>query len=185
MNRFWIPLGVFALLCVVFGVALHRAPEKQVLKSALIGKPAPDFQLPDLLNPGSQVDSRQFKGRWVLVNVWGTWCGPCKAEHPQLLDIQREGKVAVVALTLRDPDPKITPEQSDEAARQWLSERGNPYAAVAVDEESRTSLDFGVYGVPETFLVNPQGIIVHKVISVVTPEIWRNDFLPLIDGAAK
>src|SRR5262245_41778456 len=85
VDRFWIPLVVFALLCVVFGVALKRAPEKQFVKSALLDKPAPDFVLPDLLKPGSTVDSRQFRGRWVLINVWGTWCFECRAEHEQLL----------------------------------------------------------------------------------------------------
>jgi cytochrome c biogenesis protein CcmG/thiol:disulfide interchange protein DsbE len=176
MNRFWIPLVIFALLCVVFGVALKRAPDKQFVKSALIDKPAPDFVLPDLLKPGSTVDSRQFRGRWVLINVWGTWCFECRAEHEQLLTIQRSGKVAVVGLNYKD---------KDDAARSWLAELGNPYEAVAVDRESRTALDYGVYGAPESFLVNPQGIIVHKVVSGITPALWRDKLLPMIDGAAK
>jgi cytochrome c biogenesis protein CcmG/thiol:disulfide interchange protein DsbE len=183
MNRFWIPLGVFALLCVVFAVALHRAPDKQFVKSALIGKPAADFVLPDLLKPDSVVDSRQFKGRWVLLNVWGSWCAKCKEEHPQLLAIQREGKVVVVGLNL--PDSNLSQSASDAEARKWLEDLGNPYAAVPVDRESRTSLDYGVYGAPETFLINPQGIIVHKLVSAITPTNWQSQFLPLIDGAAK
>jgi cytochrome c biogenesis protein CcmG/thiol:disulfide interchange protein DsbE len=176
VNRFWIPLVVFALLCVVFGVALERAPDKQFVASALIGKPAPDFVLPDLLKPGSNVDSRQFRGRWVLINVWGTWCFECRAEHEQLLAIQRGGKAIVVGLNYKD---------DDNAARKWLAELGNPYEAVAVDSEARTALDYGVYGAPETFLVNPQGVIVHKVVSVITPELWKGTLLPLIEGAAK
>jgi cytochrome c biogenesis protein CcmG/thiol:disulfide interchange protein DsbE len=176
MNRFWIPLGVFAALCVVFAVALKRAPDKQFVKSALIGKPAPEFVLPDLLKPGVMVDSRRFKGRWVLLNVWGTWCFECRAEHSELLDIQREGKVLVVGLNYKD---------KDDAARKWLAELGNPYEAVAVDTEARTALDYGVYGAPESFLVNPQGVIVHKVVSVITPELWQKTLLPLIEGAAK
>jgi cytochrome c biogenesis protein CcmG/thiol:disulfide interchange protein DsbE len=176
MNRFWIPLVGFALLCVVFGVALHRAPDKQFVKSALLDKPAPDFVLPDLLKPGSTVDSRQFRGRWMLMNVWGTWCAQCRVEHEQLLAIQRSGKVALVGLNYKD---------NDEAARSWLAELGNPFEVVAVDRQSHTALDYGVYGAPESFLVNPQGIIVHKVVSVLTPEIWQSTLLPLIDGAAK
>ena len=176
MNRFWIPLGVFAALCVVLGVALLRAPDKQFVKSALLGKPAPDFVLPELLKPGSTVDSRQFRGRWALINVWGTWCFECRAEHEQLLAIQRSGKAAVVGLNYKD---------KDDAARSWLAELGNPYEAVAVDRESQTALDYGVYGAPESFLVNPQGIIVYKVVSAITPALWQDKLLPLIDGGAK
>jgi cytochrome c biogenesis protein CcmG/thiol:disulfide interchange protein DsbE len=176
MNRFAIPLGIFAVLVVVFAVALKRAPEKQFVQSALIGKPAPDFVLPDLLAAGGKVDSRHFKGRWYLLNVWGTWCYECRAEHAQLLAIQREGKVAVVGLNYKD---------EDDAARQWLQELGNPFEAVAVDKEGRAAIDYGVYGAPETFLVNPQGIIVHKVVSVITPEMWQNTLLPMVEGKTR
>jgi cytochrome c biogenesis protein CcmG/thiol:disulfide interchange protein DsbE len=173
MNRFAIPLGIFAALVVVFAVALKRAPEKQFVQSAMIGKPAPDFVLPDLLVEGASVDSRRFKGRWMLLNVWGTWCYECRAEHAQLLAIQREGKVAVVGLNYKD---------EDDAARKWLQELGNPFEAVAVDKEGRAAIDYGVYGAPETFLVNPQGIIVHKVVSVITPQMWQNKLLPMVEG---
>ena len=94
MNRFALPLVAFALLVVMFGVALKRAPDKQFVKSALIGKPAPEFVLPDLLQEGQTVSSRAFAGRWTLLNVWGTWCGECRAEHATLLQIRQEGKVA-------------------------------------------------------------------------------------------
>jgi len=176
MNRFAIPLALFAALVVVFAVALKRAPEKQFVRSALIDKPAAEFQLPDLMNPGGMVDSRNFKGRWVLLNVWGTWCYECRAENPQLLAIRKEGKVAVLGLNYKD---------EDEAARQWLKELGNPFDAVAVDREGRVAIDYGVYGAPETFLIDPQGIIVHKVVSVITPELWQKQLLPLIEGAGK
>ncbi|HXR51761.1 MAG TPA: redoxin domain-containing protein, partial [Steroidobacteraceae bacterium] len=90
--------------------------------------------------------------------------------------IQREGKVLVVGLNYKD---------EDEAARQWLKELGNPFDAIAVDREGRVAIDYGVYGAPETFLINPQGIIVHKVVSVITPDLWQKTLLPLIEGAAK
>lgn len=176
LNRFAIPLAVFAALVVVFAVALKRAPEKQFVRSALIGKTAAEFQLPDLLKPGSNFDSRTLKGRWVLLNVWGTWCVECRAEHAQLLAIQREGKVAVIGLNYKD---------DDEAARQWLKELGNPFDAVPVDPQGRVAIDYGVYGAPETFLINPEGVIVDKVVSVITPEIWQKRLLPMIEGAAK
>ncbi|MET0281628.1 MAG: DsbE family thiol:disulfide interchange protein [Steroidobacteraceae bacterium] len=176
MNRFWIPIGAFALLVVVFAVALKRAPEKQFVQSALIGKPAPEFVLPDLLAPGASVDSKSFKGRWVLVNVWGTWCVECRVEHPVLLDIKREGKVAIVGLNYKDEDA---------AALKWLTDLGNPYDAVAVDREGRAAIDFGVYGAPESFLVDPAGVIVHKVVGVVTAPMWRDTLLPLMNGARR
>jgi cytochrome c biogenesis protein CcmG, thiol:disulfide interchange protein DsbE len=173
MNRFWLPLGIFAALVVVFGLALKRAPEKQFVASALIGKPAPAFVMPELLQPGTTVDSTAYKGKWVLLNVWGTWCVECRAEHAQLLAIQREGKVAVLGLNYKD---------DDDAARQWLQELGNPYAAVGVDKEGRVAIDYGVYGAPESFLINPQGIVVHKVVGVIAPELWQTKLLPMVEG---
>lgn len=176
MKRYWLLLAGFALLFVVFGYALKRAPEKAFVASALINKPAPQFVLPDLLKPGSTVDSNAFRGRWTLVNVWGTWCVECRVEHPVLLDIQKQGKVVLLGLNYKD---------DDDAAREWLAQLGNPYEAVAVDKEAQTALDYGVYGAPESFLVNPQGVIVHKVVGVVTPKSWAETMLPMIEGAAK
>lgn len=176
MNRFAIPLAVFAALLVAFAISLKRAPERQFVKSALIGKPAAEFQLPDLLRPGETFDSRTLKGRWVLLNVWGSWCPTCVDEHPVLLDIRREGKVAIVGLNYQDEDEK---------ARAWLAELGNPFDAVPIDREGRVAIDFGVYGAPETFLINPEGIIVDKVVSEITPAVWRDRLLPLIEGTAK
>ena len=173
MNRFWLPMGIFVALVAVFAVALKPAPEKQFVASALIGKPAPAFVMPDLLQPGANVESATYKGKWVLLNVWGTWCYECRAEHAQLLAIQKEGKVSVLGLNYKD---------DDDAARQWLQELGNPYAAVGVDKEGRVAIDYGVYGAPESFLINPQGIIVHKVVSVITPELWQTKLLPMIEG---
>lgn len=173
MNRFWIPLIVFAALCVVFGVALHRAPEKQFVKSALIGKPVPEFRLPDLMNPEGTVDSAAFKGQWMLVNVWATWCAECERENPVLLGIKQQGKAVVVGLNYQD---------KDDAARAWLAKRGNPFSAIGVDKEGRAAIDFGVYGAPETFLVNPEGIVVHKVVGAVSAEEWNRTMLPMIEG---
>jgi cytochrome c biogenesis protein CcmG/thiol:disulfide interchange protein DsbE len=174
MNRYSTALVVFGLLVIVFAVALCRAPDKQFVPSALIDKPAPQFTLPDLLQPGGTVSNATFKGRWYLINVWGTWCPECRAEHSVLLDIQREGKVALVGLNYQDDDDK---------ARAWLQELGNPYAAVAVDREGRASIDYGVYGAPETFLVNPQGIIVHKVVGQITSKSWAELERKFVDGA--
>jgi cytochrome c biogenesis protein CcmG/thiol:disulfide interchange protein DsbE len=174
MNRFAIPLLAFVALVVVFAIALNRPPEAKLVPSALIGKPAPEFTLPDLLKPGETVSSSAFKGRWHLINVWGTWCKECFYEHPVLLDIAREGKVTVVGLNYKD---------EDELARQWLAEYGNPFAAVAVDKQGDTAIDYGVYGAPESFLIDPAGTIVHKVVGVITKESWQTTLLPLVEGA--
>jgi cytochrome c biogenesis protein CcmG/thiol:disulfide interchange protein DsbE len=178
MNRFIIPLAVFAVLVVVFGISLKNAPErqeKQESSSALIDRPAPEFSLPNLLEPAATVNSAAFKGRWYLVNVWGTWCEGCRAEHQTLLDIKQQGKVIIVGLNYKD---------EDETARQWLAELGNPYEVVAVDREGRAAIDFGVYGAPENYLVNPAGVIVAKAWGL-TPEKWRTTMLPLIEGTTK
>lgn len=173
MNRFAIPLALFAALVVLFALALQRAPEKDLLPSALIGKPAPEFALPDLLKPGETVRSADYKGRWLLINMWATWCPPCYTEHPVLVDIAREGKVTLLGVNYKDDDEK---------ARQWLAELGNPYVAVAVDKMASAAIDYGVYKAPESFLVNPDGVIVHKVVGIITPDMWRDKLLPMIEG---
>lgn len=171
--KFWAPLGGFVLLCGMFAVALLRAPDKQFVKSALIGKPVPVFTLPDLMNPGQMVDSSVYKGQWVLVNVWGTWCAECRYENPTLLDIKASGKVLMLGLNYQDDDAE---------ARAWLQQYGNPFDVIAVDKEGRAGIDFGVYGAPESFLVNREGIIVEKVVGAVTPQKWQQELLPMIDG---
>jgi cytochrome c biogenesis protein CcmG, thiol:disulfide interchange protein DsbE len=174
VNRYATSLVVFGMLVIVFAVALCRAPDKQFVKSALIGKTAQVFTLPDLLQPDRTVTNADFKGRWYLLNVWGTWCVECRGEHPVLLDIQREGKVAVLGLNYQD---------NDDAARQWLVDLGNPYEIVAVDREGRASIDYGVYGAPESFLVNPEGIVVHKVVGQITRNSWAEMVRTFIEGA--
>lgn len=173
MNRFAIPLALFAALVVLFAVALRRAPEKDLLPSALIDRPAPEFVLPDLLKSGEMVKGTDYKGRWLIINFWATWCPPCYQEHPVLVDIAREGKVSILGVNYKDDDDK---------ARQWLTELGNPYVAVAVDRMASAAIDYGVYKAPESFLVNPEGIIVHKVVGVITPAMWRDKLLPMIEG---
>jgi cytochrome c biogenesis protein CcmG, thiol:disulfide interchange protein DsbE len=171
--RYVLPLAGFLIVAVILGIALKRSPEagQAFVKSALIGKPAPLFELPSVFPDAAAVTMKQFQGRWTLVNVWGTWCVECQAEHPVLLGIQREGKVALLGLDYKDDDAE---------ALKWLDRLGNPYDAVAADREGRAAIDFGVYGAPETFLVDPQGVIVHKLVGPLSNEIWRRDFVPLI-----
>lgn len=171
MNRFALPLGAFALLAVVLAIGLRNAPEKGVIQSPLIGKPAPAYELPDLFDPTRKVSSADFKGQWQLLNIWGTWCYACGIEHPVLLQLQKEGRLPIVGLDWRDEEA---------AALEWLAERGNPYARVASDKEGRVAIEYGAYGAPETFLIDPQGIIVYKHIGPLTMKVWQEKLSPLI-----
>jgi cytochrome c biogenesis protein CcmG, thiol:disulfide interchange protein DsbE len=174
--RFLLPLGVFVLLLAVLAVGLLHAPEKGILPSPLIGKSAPPFSVPSLFAGQGQVSSEQLKGRWTLVNVWGSWCVTCRAEHPTLLMIKQQAQVPIIGIDWND----------DEAdARDWLSQLGNPYSAVGEDHEGKVAIDFGVYGAPESFLVNPTGKIVYKQVGAMTPDIWRREFLARINAASR
>lgn len=178
MNRFLWPLIGFALIVVVLTVGLRRAPEKEIIASPLIGKPAPRLDAPDLIDGNRRVTNASLAGRWYLLNVWGTWCVECRAEHAALLAIQKEERLPIVGLNWKDDDL---------AAISWLAQLGNPYATVGADRDGRIAIDWGVYGAPESFLVNPQGIVVEKQTGVMTADIWARKFLPhlgIATGAA-
>jgi len=172
MNRFLWPLIAFLGLAVVMAVGLRNADQKGIIASPLIGKPAPEFDAPDLLVPDRRVSSSQLRGGWHLVNVWGTWCVECRAEHSALLGIQREGKVPVIGLDWKD---------SDEDAKAWLSQLGNPYQQIGTDRDGRIAIDWGVYGAPESFLVDPSGIVRQKRTGAMTMELWNKCFLPYLN----
>ncbi|MGB5132687.1 MAG: DsbE family thiol:disulfide interchange protein [Steroidobacteraceae bacterium] len=172
--RFLGPAAVFAALVGFFIVGLQRDPSE--IRSPLIGKPAPAFALESLSDPSLRVGSADFPGQPWLLNVWATWCGGCREEHETLLQIAREDRVPMMGLNWRD----------DRAlALQWLTELGNPYVSVAFDPVGRTAIDWGVYGAPETFLVGADGKVLRKRIGVMTPEIWRSEFLPLLPATGK
>src|SRR5581483_1081259 len=132
MNRFILPLSIFALLAIVLGVAVKRSPEKGVIPSVLIGKPAPQFALPVLTDTSRTFRSEDLKGRWYVLNVWGTWCYACREEHNALLEIQKLAQVPLIGLDWKDEDPE---------ALNYLSQLGNPYDVVAADREGRTAID--------------------------------------------
>jgi cytochrome c biogenesis protein CcmG, thiol:disulfide interchange protein DsbE len=169
MNRFALPAAVFVLLVVVLAIGIKHSPNKGTIMSPLLGKPAPQFSLPNLTDPARVVSSAGLKGRWYLLNVWGTWCGECRAEHEMLLEVHRAAVVPLVGLDWKDDDAQ---------ALSWLAQLGNPYEVIAVDRSGRTAIDWGVYGAPETFLVNPQGIVVFKHVGALTPDVWSRDILP-------
>jgi cytochrome c biogenesis protein CcmG, thiol:disulfide interchange protein DsbE len=175
MTRFLLPFICFVLLAAVLAVGIRHSPEKGVIASPLIGKPAPQFTLPSLTDPVRVVRSEELRGHWYLFNVWGTWCGECRAEHDMLLEVHRAGVLPLIGLDWKDDDAQ---------AREWLTQLGNPYQAVAIDRSGRTAIDWGVYGAPETFLVNPQGIIVYKHVGALTRETWARDILPRVSAAS-
>ena len=170
MSRFALPSIGLAVLLAVFAVGLQRDPTK--LPSPLLGSPLPQFDLPDLVREGERVRSGDLAGRYSLINVWASWCFACREEHDFLLSLSTGNVIPVYGLNWRDDRRR---------ALKWLADLGDPYVASAFDADGRAGIDFGVYGAPETFLVNPGGRIVHKHIGPLTPEIWREDFLPLIE----
>jgi cytochrome c biogenesis protein CcmG/thiol:disulfide interchange protein DsbE len=166
VNRFILPVVVFLALATVLYVGVRHSPNKSSMVSALLGKPAPAFELP-VLGQQQVFNSRELAGRpWVL-NVWGTWCVECRAEHDTLLAIAREGRAPLVGLNWKDDDAE---------AQQWLTELGDPYSVVAVDKEGRTAIDFGVYGAPETFFIDAAGMVQYRHVGVMTPEVWQREF---------
>jgi len=171
MKRFLLPLGLFLCLVIVLAFGIYNAPRngtKEII-SPLLGKPAPAFTLPKLLEPGTTFDAASMRGGWHLVNVWGSWCVECRAEHATLLQIKAEGRVPIVGIDWKDEDA---------TAVAWLSQLGNPYDIVVTDHEGRVAIDWGVYGAPESFLVDPQGVVVEKQTGGLSIDTWQRRFLP-------
>ena len=175
MNRFLVPLGVFALLVVVLVIGIRHSPDKGIIVSPLLGKAAPSFALPSLLEPAQTVSSADLKGHWYLFNVWGTWCGECRAEHAMLLKVKAAGVVPLIGLDWKDDDAQ---------AQAWLKQLGDPYQSVAVDRSGRAAIDWGVYGAPETFLVNPAGVVVFKHVGALDEATWTREILPRVQKGA-
>jgi cytochrome c biogenesis protein CcmG/thiol:disulfide interchange protein DsbE len=169
MNRFALPLGLFALLAVVLAIGIKHSPDKGTIASPLIGKPAPQFSLPSLTDADRTIKSSDLLGRWYIFNVWGTWCGGCRQEHEVLLQMRHADVVPIIGLDWKDDAAQ---------ALSMLSQLGNPYEIVAVDKDGREAIDWGVYGAPETFLVNDKGIVVYKYVGPLTLDAWQKDILP-------
>jgi len=176
MWKFLLPMGAFVALAVLFAFGLNPNRDIHALPSPLIGKPAPLFNLTDVMDPARTVSNTALKGQVYVLNVWGTWCVACRQEHEALLDIARQNVLPIVGLDYMDQREK---------AQQWLMQLGNPSTAVAFDTDGRTAIDWGVYGAPETFLVDGQGRVIYKFISPMTPEVWQHDFLPRIQAARR
>lgn len=170
---FLLPLLVFLALSAVFLMQLFSGRDTSLVPSALIGRDAPQTDLPPLEGmslPG--LSSNAFAGQITLVNVWGSWCLPCRQEHPLLMELAKDERFVIAGLNYKD---------KPENARRFLGDLGNPYDAIGVDQNGRAAIDWGVYGVPETFLVGPEGRIRYKHVGPFTPESVQNDLMPEIE----
>jgi cytochrome c biogenesis protein CcmG/thiol:disulfide interchange protein DsbE len=164
-----IPFAIFIILAGFLAIGLQLNPRE--VPSPLIGRPAPAFTLPLLSDPAKTLSPADLRGQVWLLNVWASWCASCRQEHDILLDLARRGVAPVYGLDYKDqPD----------AARAWLARLGNPYTAVIVDADGRTGIDYGVYGVPETYVIDKQGIIRHKHTGPLTAQSVKEKILPLI-----
>ena len=172
MTRFLIPIVLFGVLVAVFSVGLQRDPS--FVPSPLIGKSAPSFSLRALQAPDQVVSDADLRGRVSLLNVWATWCVGCRQEHETLNKIADLNDVPIFGLNWKD---------DAQQALAWLAELGNPYVATAVDADGKVAIDWGVYGAPETFLIDANGIIIYRHISPLTMEIWQTEFVPRIKEA--
>jgi cytochrome c biogenesis protein CcmG/thiol:disulfide interchange protein DsbE len=169
MGRYLIPLIVFVVVAAFLWVGLSLDPRE--VPSPFINKPAPAFTLQKLYQPEVRVSNTDMKGKVWLLNVWASWCVACRSEHPLMVQFSRANLVPIYGLNYKDAP-------SD--AKRWLQTLGNPYVASLVDYEGNVGIDYGVYGVPETFIIDKQGVIRHKVIGPVTPSILDNCVVPLV-----
>ena len=169
MARYVALLAAFAMMIGILAIGLDRDPSK--LPSPLIDKSAPEFELPRVKDPTSTIGSVDYAGQIVLVNIWATWCIGCRQEHDYLLDLAGRNEIPIYGINWRD--------RRNEAL-VWLERLGDPYVASAYDEDGRVGIDWGVYGAPETFLVNARGSVVYKHIGPMDEAIWQSEFVPRI-----
>ena len=167
--RFLVPLAIFFTLVGFLAVGLRLDPRE--VPSPLIDKPAPDFALTRLDAPAQTLRRADMLGKVWMLNVWASWCEACRDEHPYLVEFAKTRAVPIYGLDYKD---------QVEPARQWLAERGNPYEASLFDGNGRVGIDFGVYGVPETFIIDKQGVIRFKQIGPLTPAVLQDKVLPLL-----
>ena len=170
MKKFLIPILLFAVLGVMLYAGLSHDPSK--IPSPLIDKPLAAFSLATLADPKRQVGGADLRGRVYLLNVWASWCVACRDEHPLLLEMASQKIVPIIGLNYKD--------QRDDALK-WLAELGNPYEMSLSDLDGRVGIDLGVYGVPETFLIDRTGVIRYKHIGPVTREVLQTILLTKID----
>lgn len=188
--RYIVPVLLFLVVAGFLLLGLDRNPSE--IPSPLIGKPTPDWTLPrlataasagdpgaagaggDAAGPGSLAGA-DLKGQPYLLNVWASWCAPCLQEHPVLVELAKRKTIRIVGINYKD---------RPEDARAWLARHGNPFAEIVADREGRTAIDFGVYGAPETFFIDADGLVQYRHVGAMTPEVWEREFLSRLPQAA-
>ena len=178
MLRYLIPLVIFIVLAVFLAIGLTRDPHE--LKSVLINKPAPSFRVPQLKAADKMISNEDMRGKVWLLNVWASWCVACREEHPYLIEYAKSGVVPIYGLNYKD---------RREDALATLDELGDPYLVSAVDLDGRVGIDFGVYGAPETYVIDQGGTIRFKYVGPMMPDVWKEKILPVVQelnrGTAK
>jgi cytochrome c biogenesis protein CcmG/thiol:disulfide interchange protein DsbE len=174
MNKFLLPLGGFIVLVALLAVGLNLNPRE--VPSPLIGKPAPDFKVPLLDDATKTFSPKDMQGKVWLLNVWASWCVSCREEHPILVEFAKTGTLPIVGLDYKD---------KREDGQRWLARFGNPYQIMPFDADGRVGIDYGVYGVPETYLIDKQGVIRFKQIGPITPEVLQKKIIPLAQELSK
>ncbi|APV51195.1 thiol:disulfide interchange protein [Betaproteobacteria bacterium GR16-43] len=167
--KFVVPFVLFLVLAGFFAVGLQHDP--RTIPSPFIDKPAPAFKLEQLHDPAKPFTPEDMKGRVWMLNVWASWCVSCRVEHPLLVEMSKRQIVPIVGLNYKD---------GRNEGVQWLDKFGNPYMLSAFDSDGRVGIDYGVYGVPETFVIDKQGIVRYKQIGPITPEALEKTILPLL-----
>ncbi|HPP46236.1 MAG TPA: DsbE family thiol:disulfide interchange protein [Accumulibacter sp.] len=194
MNRFIWPLLAFVALLVLLAVGLSLNPRD--VPSPLVGKPAPQFSLPLLQAPEQTFSPSEMRGKVWLLNVWASWCVTCRQEHPLLVDMAKKQTVPLIGLNYKEVrgdgsidlaklPPGSEKRQVIERAGAWLAQHGNPYTLSVLDIDGRVGIDYGVYGVPETYLIDKEGIIRLKHTGPITAEIVSGKLLPMIADLSK
>jgi len=189
MKKFLIPLALFFVLVVFLAIGLKRDPKE--IPSPLMGRVAPAFTLPTLDPNAPAFDPQQMRGQVWMLNVWATWCVACRQEHPLLVAFSKANQLPIVGLNYKEvqaqdlqqgakPDTAQTLAIARQKSADWLQRFGNPYAVSVFDLDGRVGINYGVYGVPETYLIDQAGVIRYKQIGVLTPEVLTEKILPLV-----
>jgi len=189
MKKFFIPLGLFLVLVAFLAVGLKRNPQE--IPSPLLGKPAPLFSLSTLDAGGAKFGPQDMKGKVWMLNVWATWCAACRDEHPLLVAFSKANQLPIVGLNYKEVQAQdapagrqLTPEDKLRIARErsavWLQRLGDPYVVSVFNLDGRVGIDYGVYGVPETYIIDKEGVIRFKQVGAVTLETLQSQILPLV-----
>jgi cytochrome c biogenesis protein CcmG/thiol:disulfide interchange protein DsbE len=190
MNRYFWILGAFAALVTLLAVGLGLNPRD--VPSPLVGKPAPAFSLNVLSAPDKMLSPKDMQGQVWLLNVWASWCVSCRQEHPVLVDLAKNhSDVALLGLSYKEVrgdgnidmskvEPEMERRMAFQRANQWLAQHGNPYKLTLMDLDGRVGIDYGVYGVPETYVIDKAGIIRLKYTGPITPDVLATKILPLV-----